>query len=520
MLSRRRLHRTLAVVSLVALTGAGCGSGLSHEEIVRAASYHDAPGNAAPPPSAQPGSSAPGPATAESGSAGTVEATAGPATTATGPSGSTGGVRVIGRSVGSAGSASAAGAATPAANSPGQAIPGAPTSSAGTGGSTGLNPGAGGPAAPATCAADCKALVLGSVGTYSGIVGQNVTPGVKAVQAWVAATNAAGGLGGHRVEFVVADDGSDPARHRALVQELVENKGVVAFVYNAAPLSGQASVDYVTSKRVPIIGSEIASEWFYASPMFFPQATSGKMVHAADLAADARALLPDGKKRLGLIFCSDGVQICKDAAEVIPGYARKVGFDFVYQGSGSLAQPDFTAECLAARNAGVQVLVPIMDANSAQRIGRSCASVGFKPTYSLGPPILFEHFQEDPNFEGSIGTPVVAPWLDTANPGIAEFRAAMKRYAPDVPASASAPLGWVSAKLLERAARNLPAQPTSAAVLEGLWSVHDDTLGGLTFPLSFVRDRVAERPLCAGVVIVQDGKWRIHPKGQLTCATN
>ena len=83
---------------------------------------------------------------------------------------------------------------------------------------------------------------------------------------------------------------------------------------------------------------------------------------------------------------SDGIQICRDGAEVFPKYAPKAGFEFVYQGSGSLAQPDFTAECLAARNAGAQVLVPIMDANSVQRIARSCNSVGYKPVFSVWSP--------------------------------------------------------------------------------------------------------------------------------------
>jgi branched-chain amino acid transport system substrate-binding protein len=515
-MARHKLHRTLAVVSLVALVGSGCGSALPHEEIVRAASRSDRgePGAAAPG-DALAGSEA-GPAPAGTEGAGIIE---GPAATTPGPaSAAPGRSRTAGDPAAGSGVASASGTGTaelkavapggPAGSTTGS--PGAP------GGSTGAQPGAEATAAGG-CTPDCKPVVIGSVGTYSGIVGQNVTPGMKAVQAWAAATNAAGGLGGHRVVVVVGDDGGDPARHRALIQELVEDRGVIAFVYNGAPLSGQASVDYVTAKRIPVVGSEVASEWFYSSPMFFPQASSGKLVHAAGLYADARALLPEGKKKLGIIFCSDGIQICRDGAEVFPKYAPKAGFEFVYQGSGSLAQPDFTAECLAARNAGAQVLVPIMDANSVQRIARSCNSVGYKPVFSVGAPLLFEHLQDDPALEGSVGTPVVAPWLDTANPGIAEFRAVMARHAPDVPASASAPLGWVSAKLFERAARNLPAQPTSASVLEGLWTIRGDDLGGLTFPLSFVRDKVAERPLCAALVIVQGGKWRIHPKGQFSC---
>jgi branched-chain amino acid transport system substrate-binding protein len=96
-----------------------------------------------------------------------------------------------------------------------------------------------------------------------------VVGGLHALRAWVAATNAAGGLGGHEVRLEVADDGADPARHRALIQEFVERRGVVAFVYNAAVFSGQASVDYLEQRRIPVVGGSGTEPWYATSPMFF-----------------------------------------------------------------------------------------------------------------------------------------------------------------------------------------------------------------------------------------------------------
>ena len=81
-----------------------------------------------------------------------------------------------------------------------------------------------------------------------------------------------GGLNGHPVRLIVYDDGADPARSRAQVQEAVERQRVVAFLQMSQPLSGESNVDYITAKRIPVIGTETGSPWVYdRSPMYFPQ---------------------------------------------------------------------------------------------------------------------------------------------------------------------------------------------------------------------------------------------------------
>ena len=55
----------------------------------------------------------------------------------------------------------------------------------------------------------------------------------EALRVWVKWTNAQGGVSGHPVSAIFADDGGDPARHRAAVQKMVEQDKVVAFVADA-----------------------------------------------------------------------------------------------------------------------------------------------------------------------------------------------------------------------------------------------------------------------------------------------
>jgi branched-chain amino acid transport system substrate-binding protein len=359
--------------------------------------------------------------------------------------------------------------------------------------------------------------VIGSVGTSSGIVGAAVGPGLPAVRAWVASVNAAGGLNGHSIKHVVGDDGGDPARHQQLVRQMVERDHVVAFVFNFAPLSGQSSVDYLTQKRVPVIGEQGSSPWFYESPMFFPQQSAGAVFVTAMLKAAAAETLPEGKKKLAMLNCQEA-QFCVDADRIWPGEAPTVGYEVVFRRQASLAQPDFTAECLAARNAGAQVFALAMDGNAIGRIGSACARAGFHPIFlTFHGALLVEH-AADPNLDGVLTPLALRAWFDTSNPVVARYQKALATYAPGEGVKDSSFMGWAAAELFQAAVNRSPDPTTSAGILEGLWSLKQETLGGITYPLEYVRDQNSPKVECWFTVRGSQGKWAYTDKGKnLTC---
>ena len=70
---------------------------------------------------------------------------------------------------------------------------------------------------------------------------------------------------------------------------------------------------------------------------------------------------------------------------------------------------------------------------------------------------------------------------------------------------------------LAEALRNLPDKATSEDVLNGLWSLDGDSLGGLTYPLHFPKMANSPRKACWGVVLIQQQKF-VAPKGSaITC---
>jgi branched-chain amino acid transport system substrate-binding protein len=446
-----------AAAAAIALLTAACGSRMSHQAIVAANG-----GQAGTTVVGQPG----------------VAASASPGTSLPGNSGSS---VLPGGSVG-----------TPS----GGAVTGPGTTSGGT--TSGTTGSAGGPATPTGAP-----LVIASVGDYSGIAGASEKDGPKALQIWAAWINDHGGVNGHPVKVYVVDDGMDPQRYQAAVKDLVENKHVIAFVDNFAPFTIQAGVKYLEQKQVPVIGGDCAEYVWNQSPMLFPQCPS----YVSSIWGITRVGAVYGKgKRFGAIICSEAAACTNTKQEWFHnGLAKKAGVDPVFEADVSIGQPDFTAECLDARQAGVQIMSVVADVGTVGRVVNSCDRQNFHPQYIQGSGTMDAHLATLPGMSDALVQLNDFPWT-VSNSAVAEFRQAYQTYAPDDPLTPNASQGWASAIVFQHAAEHVGAHPTSAQILAGLWSMHNETFGGLTPPLSFVRGKGAPDAKCSFAMQVQDGK--------------
>jgi branched-chain amino acid transport system substrate-binding protein len=333
---------------------------------------------------------------------------------------------------------------------------------------------------------------------------------------WVKGVNARGGVNGHRVVQIMADDGGDPARHRALTRQMVERDKVAAFVYKAEVLGGFSTPDpYIVEHRIPVIGVDLGEDYVYDSPFYFPQGASGDVLAMSNVAAWASAVSPT-ERRIGTLVCAESPS-CSRIGGVWGKTAESYGLQPVYQGRASLAQPDYTAECFAARNAGVQLFAVALDDKSLARLARSCDRQSFKPRYLFVATNALQAAASEPSLQGGIvGSPVFA-WPAADNPARKEFIDAFARIMPEAAVNGMHSYGWVAAKLFERATQDLSDPPTNEAVLKGLWSIRNDDLGGLTYPMSFAPDRNPERKVCWSVVVVANHRFTAPSGGGLAC---
>jgi branched-chain amino acid transport system substrate-binding protein len=381
------------------------------------------------------------------------------------------------------------------------------------------------PAADATddrCTAPGVPLRLGQVGLFSGVAGPVTAGGRVALAAWAQAVNARGGLACHPVVLYQDDDGGDASRAAAQVQDLVQDKHVQALVGILDPAGFKGIVSAAQHAGIPLIGGDGIDFAWTANPLLFPTGAG-----TPDL---IRIMLQQtvslGRTKGGMLYCVE-VSACTDAAALVSAQAPKVGLDLVYSSPISVTQPDYTAQCLNARDAGVQVLGLAADGSTVGRIARSCAAINFHPLLLASALTFVPETSQDPEVrrDGVITAGAVAPWVAQDTPGLREYHDALARYAPDATTSGMSIQIWAAGKLLQATIADLGAKAwtvpiTTADLLTGLGAVHHETLGGLTPPMTFTPGQQAAPPIrCAYFELLTDKGWTAPDGSKPICAS-
>jgi branched-chain amino acid transport system substrate-binding protein len=280
-----------------------------------------------------------------------------------------------------------------------------------------------------------------------------------------------------------------------------------------APVNGNASADYLRAKRIPVIGTEGGATWAYTHWNYFIQGFQAPYLGLAGVGALAQT--NPGKKKLGVIGCVEvtGCQLFYDTA---PDDARDHKLDLIYRAKVSLTAPDFTSECIQARNAGVEIMMLGVDSNTVQRFVRSCKNIGYSPPVSM-PHAAATTVLEDPNLEGLTEAVPFLPFVRLDHPAIVALHQARDRFAPGAKIEVQFTGGWVAGKLLERVGQVVAEPVTNEAILGGLWSLRDDTVSGLTYPLTFVKEVPTQKRVCWYPTQVVKGNWVDRSKGTMTC---
>ncbi|MGH9137975.1 MAG: ABC transporter substrate-binding protein [Acidimicrobiales bacterium] len=450
--------RWAAVACCLSLALAACGSSRSEEDIAAANAALVRLGG---------------------GTSGSTQAGAG-GLTGGGASTETGGSAAVGSSGGDAGASDTAGA-------------GGDAGAAAAGGAAGAASGA--------------PIRLGSVGTFSGPIGALLEAGRQGILVWASWVNAHGGINGHPVEVVVADDQNDPSQHQAAIRDMVEQQGVVAIINNLGPFTSTAAVQYLEQNQIPVIGGDAVSPAWTDSPVFFP-ASSNFDAFIGALATQAHLL---GPGNLGILACAES-SFCTVGTNVVSEYAQRYeDIPVTYTAQITLTAPDYTAECLAAEGNDVQYLIIGADAATIGRIATSCARQGYNPIYGVPSLTAVPALAENPAITRLFSGQGFVPWFSSEVPAIAEYQEAMATYGGGAAPSSPSAGAWVAGKLLEAAASRITGDVTSQALLDALNSLSGDTLGGLTVPLTFgPTPRI--QPDCFFWVEIDGGQW-VAPRG-------
>lgn len=179
--------------------------------------------------------------------------------------------------------------------------------------------------------------------------------------------------------------------------------------------------------------------------------------------------------------------------------APKFGVSVSYVTSIGYAAPNYTAQCLAAKQAGVTVL-SVADATQVlERVAQSCDAQGYDPVMLGGDGSVAKQFVSLPLLKDKLlGYEPDVPFFVNNTPGTKAMLKAFRTYEPAMLASAdygeTAVQSWVSGLLLDAAAKaghlGVSGAPTSQELLTGLYSLHNETLGGMVPPLTYKKGAV------------------------------
>jgi branched-chain amino acid transport system substrate-binding protein len=330
---------------------------------------------------------------------------------------------------------------------------------------------------------------IGTIGSYSGAQSAALAKVKDAADAWAKSVNDKGGINGHPVELTIEDDAGNPAQALKAAKKLVEQDKVIAIVGQMS-LVDDAFQKYVGEKGIPVVGGSPQQASFFTDPNFYPSGGNTPAAYVGSVGQAKQA----GNATFGTLYCAES-PVCAQLGPLTEAAAAVVGGVETSSGKVSATAPNYTAPCLAMKDAGVDALTVAHNATVVVRVLESCDQQGYEPAIFSSTNTAGPEFLASESLEGATLTAPNAIFTDDSQPAVKEFLDALDEYAPglrDSPQFTPPTINpWIGGKLFEAAATAAKIGPTSTAedVKKGLYSLKDETLGGLAPPLTFTEGK-------------------------------
>ena len=342
-----------------------------------------------------------------------------------------------------AGNATAVGALAGAGGTGSQQSSGGSGSTAG-----GSTAGGGTSSGPATL----SVLNVGQIGTDSGIIGDFLGQARQGADIWANYVNQHGGLNGHKVNLITADDGGDPTTALSEAKTMVQQDHVIAFVQNANLLSTPAVAPYLESVGVPAVGGIGVETQWYTNRDLYPNGANLRVL----VDGGTKVGIDKGDTSVGVVACVEFALICSNITNILQHDTASLGGHLVYDSSVSIAQPDFTSQCLGAKAAGVNTLWLALDPASDARLAIDCANQNYHPQYVTQGLAMVPSVLTTPNTVGMVSAAGQFPFMGKT-PATAQFDQAVQQATGAPPDAEWDATAWVSGLILETATKGTPA---------------------------------------------------------------
>lgn len=349
---------------------------------------------------------------------------------------------------------------------------------------------------------------VGVIGSISGVQASSQGGVDDVAKAWESSVNAKGGLpGGQKVKVFIEDDAGDPSKAVVAVKRLVEQDKVVAIIGENSNVD-QAWADYISKKGVPVVGGLSVNVPQFTNADFFPTGSA-----FVPLTYGAMTLGKESGSVFGLLYCAESPQ-CAQIPPVNKAVASALKMTLPVSSKVSSTAPSYADVCQSLKQAKVNALS--IGAGSAVQLNilDQCRQAGLTSKLIAVDGQVTAGYLKSPAADGSLGAVAQRPWFDDSTPASKEYRDALTEYAPglgDLDGTVSQYV-WIAGKLFEAAVKAAGSTTvTPDSVKQGLYALKDETLGGLSGPLNYVKDKPTVLG-CYFVIGVKDGAFTA-PKG-------
>jgi branched-chain amino acid transport system substrate-binding protein len=319
----------------------------------------------------------------------------------------------------------------------------------------------------------------------------------------------------------VVDDKFDPAGASAAMKQLIDQDHVIAIVGENAPNTITVWAPIAAAAHVPVIGGDAVSSDWTSNPILFPVTTTSV---TDELYGNVDVVKKGGYKRFGITYTTASPAAAA-AGPFFKTLAENAGLKFTVTIPVNEADADFTAACLALKQSNTQAFFPATGGTEIPRMARDCARQNYFPAYILNTVSVGNNeILTDPNIKNVIAASASFPEPITNTPATKAFHAAMNKYAPKVLKSdekTASTTVWTAAKLFEQVASSITSDaPTSQDVLNGLYQIKNETLGGLApAPLTYTAGAESNPHVPCWFVLAIKNHKLVAPQGMKTnCA--
>lgn len=366
-----------------------------------------------------------------------------------------------------------------------------------------------------SAAASGSPITVGVECSCSGPFGADLTPAWQVVQAWSKSVNAAGGLNGHQVTLVYKDNGSTAGTALTDAQALIAAKVDAIIDLDILDSVWQKPA---SAANIPVIGGNFSSPMYYSDPNWYPSGQTNDSI-TYSVAATAKQA---GATNLADLYCAESPQ-CQESVPLIKTAGQSLGVPVVYSASIAATAPNYTAQCVAAKQAGVSAIFIGDSLSVIARVAGDCASQGYNPIFVTEGTGFTNQALTAPGLKDKLWSSYpILPFFSSAS-AVTQMNTVLDQYYPGLRKSTDtwsevAAQAWTAGLLLAQAVKNSGVSAsdavTPAAITTGLDKVSNETLGGFSPPLTLTAGK--PHPVdCWYVGRVQNGV--ASQVGGLTC---